>query len=305
MSSKSRYKEIRNSALYIVVMFFMQILRLLPRRWAIGVMRTFARLTFALSKRNRNKTIKHLTMAYGDEKTPEEINELARNVFLHFFTVTVDLARLPIIIKKGINKLTTVEGIEHLDKAIASTKTGIMMLTAHFGNWELLGAWLAQNGYPMRVVGMPLFDPRLDKILVNTRNKAGYTNIARGSGTREIIRSLREGYAIGMLIDQDTNVQGTFVNFFGRPTWTPTGPLVLARKFKVPVVPIFMSLQDDYTYHIECKEPVNLEYTENEAKDLEINTQKVSDIYEETIRRNPSQWVWIHKRWKTQPNDMD
>ena len=296
-------KKIRDSLFYVFILLLMFLLRMLPRRAAFALMRFLARVTFRLDARSRNKTIKHLTMAYGNEKTPQEINELAGKVFLHFFTAAADFIRLPALLKKGINSIVTVEGIEHLDRAMSSTKNGIMMLTAHFGNWELLGAWLAQNGYKMRVVGMPLFDPRLDKILVKTRNKAGYTNIARGSGTREIIRSLREGYAVGMLIDQDINVQSIFVNFYGRPTLTAVGPLLLARKFKVPVVPIFIHLKDDLTYHIECKEPLALQYTDDEETDLAVNTQKVSDIYEQVIREHPEQWVWIHKRWKTQPQN--
>lgn len=304
MNTPSLLKKIRNTLFYWCVLLFVKVLRTMPRRTAIALLRTLARITFSLAKRSRNKTIKHLTMAYENEKSPTEIKAIAKDVFLHFFTATADFLRLPVMIRQGINKFVTVEGIEHLDKAIASTKTGIMMLTAHFGNWELLGAWLAQNGYPMRVVGMPLFDPRLDKILVDTRNQAGYTNIARGSGTRGIIRSLRDGHPIGMLIDQDTNVQGNFVTFFGRPTYTPTGPLILARKFNVPVVPIFMHLCDDFSYHIECKEQVNLEYTDDEERDLLVNTQKCSDVYEEVIRKNPEQWAWIHKRWKTQPKDI-
>jgi KDO2-lipid IV(A) lauroyltransferase len=304
MKKPSLSIKIRNTLFYWGVLFFVKVLRILPRHAAIALLRTFARIAFPLAGRSRKKTIKHLTMAYEKEKSPAEIKALAKNVFLHFFTVTADFIRLPVMIRQGINKFVTVEGIEHLDKAIAANETGIMMLTAHFGNWEILGAWLAQNGYPMRVVGIPLFDPRLDKILVDTRNRAGYTNIARGSGTRGIIRSLREGHPIGMLIDQDTNVQGKFVTFFGRPTHTPTGPLILARKFNVPVVPIFMRLCDDFTYHIECKEPVKLEHTDDEERDLLVNTQKCSDVYEEVIRKHPEQWAWMHKRWKTQPKDI-
>jgi len=301
MSLKSIYLKARDTLFYVVVLLFVKFLRILPRRLAIGLMRFWGRLTYLLAGRQRQKAIRHLTMAYGGEKSAVEIESLAQQVFLHFFTAAADLVRLPVILKKGINKLVSVEGIEHLDNALKMTDTGIIMLTAHFGNWELLGAWLAQNGYPLRVVGRPLFDPRLDEILVATRNQAGYTNIARGSGTREIIRSLKEGYAVGMLIDQDTKVQGTFVNFFGRPTHTPTGPVILARKFQVPIVPIFMHLRDDLTYHIQCKPPIDLRYTDNEEQDLVTNTQKISDVYEEVIRQHPSQWVWMHKRWKTPP----
>jgi len=227
----------------------------------------------------------------------------AHRVFLHFGTVVADFIREPNIIKSGINKLITIEGIEHLDQAMAPGR-GSLMITAHFGNWELLGAWLAQNGYKFKVVGATHSDERLDRLIVETRNSAGYTNIARGKSTREILRCLKDGQTVGMLIDQDTRVQGVFVNFFGQPTFTPTGPVVLARKFKLPLVPIFMRLKDDFSYHIECSAPIDLVFTDNEELDNQVNTQKCSDVYENIIRRYPEQWVWMHKRWKTKPGNQ-
>ena len=104
---------------------------------------------------------------HATSKSALEISQLAHRVFLHFFTAAAHFIRLPNIIKTGINNLITVEGIEHLDQALAPGR-GALMITAHFGNWELLGAWLAQNGYPLNVVGTSLFDDRLDKIIVET-----------------------------------------------------------------------------------------------------------------------------------------
>ena len=185
------------------------------------------------------------------EKTAAEINQIAKGTFTHFFGAAADIFRLPCLLKNNFNGLVTTEGLHHLDQAWAEGK-GVMMLTAHFGNWEVLAAWMAQNGYPMKGIGTSLFDPRLDKILVETRKLAGITNIARGKATRDILRTLKKGGAIGMLIDQDTKVKSTFVNFFGHPASTPTGPTVLARKFKVPIIPVLMHMREDLTYHIEC-----------------------------------------------------
>lgn len=300
MAKKRLYIRIRDTIFYWLVLVVVTTLRLLPRRPALLIMRGIGHLIFRLSKKNRSRTIRHLTFAFGNEKSTTEIKQLAHRVFLHFTTAAADFIRLPNIIKAGINNLITVEGIEHLDQALAPGR-GALMITAHFGNWELLGAWLAQNGYPLKVVGTSLFDDRLDRIIVETRNSAGYTNIARGKSTREIIRSLKDGHPVGMLIDQDTKVQGVFVNFFGQPAFTPTGPVVLARKFKLPLVPIFMRIKDDFTYHIECSKPIDLVFTDNEEHDILVNTQRCSDVYEQLIRRYPEQWVWMHKRWKTQP----
>jgi KDO2-lipid IV(A) lauroyltransferase len=297
------YRKIRDDLFFLLIVGFIRFLRLLPRRPALILMRGLARLGFALSSGPRRRTIEHLTMVYGDEKSPGDIGQLARRVFIHFATVATDLLRLPVLIRQGLDRLVSASGTEHLDRAFATGK-GLLMITCHFGNWEILGAWLAQHGYRMSVVGTSLFDPRLDKILVETRNSAGYTNIARGKGTREIIRTLKKGEAVGMLIDQDTKTDGVFVDFFGRPAYTPTGPTVLARRLNLPIIPIFAYLKEDFTYQVECLPPLELVRTDNEEQDIQVNTQKCSDAYEAMIRRFPEQWVWMHKRWKTRPEQF-
>jgi KDO2-lipid IV(A) lauroyltransferase len=160
---------------------------------------------------------------------------------------------------------------------------------------------MAQNGYPMKVIGTALFDPNLDRLLIEIRKSAGNTVISRGNNTREIVRTLKNGEAVGILIDQDTKSQGVFVNFFDKPAHTPTGPAVMARRMGVPIIPTFMYMKEDYSYHLEVQPPLALVRTADEASDILVNTQKISDAYEAMIRRFPAQWVWMHKRWKTQP----
>ena len=303
MAKPPLYRKIRDDLFYLLVLGGIAFLRLLPRTVALALMRGLGRLGFALAGAPRRRTIGHLTMVYGKEKSAAEIRRLARRVFVHFATAATDFVRMPVIIGKGINRLVTASGTEHLDRAFA-TGEGLLMITCHFGNWEILGAWLAQNGYRMSVVGTTLFDPRLDRILVETRNSAGYTNIARGKGTRDILRTLKKGEAVGMLIDQDTKAEGVFVDFFGQAAYTPSGPAVLARRLGLPIIPIFAYLQPDFTYRVECLPPLDLVRSDNEEEDIRRNTQKCSDAYETMIRRYPEQWVWMHKRWKTRPEQF-
>ncbi len=303
MKRKPLGKRLKNWLIYVSVRFMVKLLRSIPRLTAIRIMRFLGGLAFHWARKEREKTIRHLTWAFGDEKSPEEIERLARQVFLNLSTAAADAIRLPVLIREGINNFILAQGIEYLQKSLADGK-GAIWLTGHFGNWELLGAYLAQNGLPLKVIGRTAYDPRLDKMIVDGRNQAGYSNIARGKGTREIIRALRAGYAIGMLIDQDTNVEGVFVDFFGRPAHTATGPVVLSQKFGAPIASVFMRLCPDLTYQIECGEVLVLQNTGNAEADLIANTQKCSDVYERMIRRYPDQWVWMHERWKKQPQSV-
>lgn len=300
MNKKPLLKKIRDDIFYLIVLLFMKTLRTLPRLAALKFMRGMARLLSPLAIGPRRRIIGHLSACFGREKSEAEIRTLAEGVFIHFATAAADMIRMPQLIWDDLNRLVTPKGTEHLDRAF-KTGQGMILVTCHFGNWEVLGAWLAQNGYPMKVVGTTMFDPRLDRILVDIRNSAGYTNIARGKGTREIIRTVKNGEAVGMLIDQDTKSQGVFVNFFGKPAHTPSGPAVLARRLDVPIIPIFMYLDQELNYQLECQPPLELVRTDNEESDITVNTQKISDAYEAMIRRHPEQWVWMHKRWKTQP----
>lgn len=300
MSSKGLRKRIKRWLVYVFVLFFVRVLRSVNRLTAIRLTLLIGRIAFCLAKGARNRTIRHLTWAFGTEKSPEEIKRLAQKAFLNLAASAADAIRLPILIEQGLSNLVTVEGFHHLKNARAKGK-GTILLSGHFGNWELLAAWLAQNGLPLKVIGRSVYDQRLDEMLVDVRNKAGYTNIPRGKSSKEIIRSLKLGYVLGLLIDQDTKVKGVFTNFFGRPAHTATGPIILSQKFGAPIVPIFIRLRKDLTYHVYCGEELSLENTGDEKRDLIVNTQKCSDVYEGIIRRFPDQWVWMHQRWKKQP----
>jgi KDO2-lipid IV(A) lauroyltransferase len=300
MPSQPFPKKLRDDFFYLLVLLFIKTLRLMPRRPALAMMGRLGRLAFLLAKGPRQRTIDHLAGVYGREKSRPEIIKLARAVFIHFATVAADMLRLPNLIRNDLNRLVTARGTEHLDRAFKEGK-GVIILTCHFGNWEVMAAWLARNGYPMKAVGTALFDPRLDKLLIEIRTSAGNTAITRGKATRDIIRALKKGEAVGILIDQDTKSEGVFVNFFGRPAHTPSGPAILARRLDVPIIPVFMYLNSEMHYELECLPPLPQVRTTDEAADITTNTQKISDVYEAMIRRFPEQWVWMHKRWKTRP----
>lgn len=299
---KRTRKAIKNGFIYIVLLLSINFIRMLSRNAAIWFMRFAGNIAYGLASSVRRRTIRHLKIAFGDEKSAEEIKTIARNVFIHLGIAAADMIRLPLYIKKDIlNQLVSYENFHYLENALAKGK-GVIILTGHFGNWEICGAWLAQKGVPFKVVSTPLYDPRLDTILVSGRNQAGYINIPRRTGTREIIRSLRDNSALALLIDLDTKVEGVFVNFFNRPAHTATGPVVLSQKYGSPILPVFNYMRDDQTYCVTFGKELDLVNTGNVEQDLIANVQKCSDEYEKIIRQHPEQWIWMHKRWKKKPS---
>ena len=157
------------------------------------------------------------------------------------------------------------------------------------------------KGYPTYVVGRQLNNPGLDRLVTVNRARAGIRNIVRGQSTRAILRALRQGGMVGFLIDQDTKVEGVFVDFFGRPAYTPVGPVVLARKTGAPIVPAAIHREADDTHHVVVREAIPLVRTGNEREDRRVNTERCSKALERFIREHPTQWVWMHRRWKRRP----
>jgi KDO2-lipid IV(A) lauroyltransferase len=294
-------RSFKNAVEYYAALALITLLRRLPRRTGIILARGLAVILYSLMGKQRNNTLSHLKLAYGNEKTDKEIRRIARSVFRHFLTAGVDAARIPIFIKEGMNRYIRADNMNYFEHAFRRGK-GMILLTAHFGNWELLGAWLTWKGYPLRVVGSPIANPKLDQLVTETRNQAGYFNIARGTETREIIRSLKQGCPLGILMDQDTRVKGVFVDFFGRKANTPVGPVLLARRFDIPIIPAFMHLEPDLTYHVECLPPIPMSHTGDPERDILSDVQQCSIVYERIIRQHPEQWAWFHRRWRQQPD---
>jgi Kdo2-lipid IVA lauroyltransferase/acyltransferase len=293
-------KYIKHRFSYLVILACIGLIRAVPRRVGMAVMRAGAGMFYRMPTVARKRTIRHLTLAFGNEKTPEEIQRIGRDVFRHFAMAGVDAIRIPRMIEDGMDQFITAENLHILDRALAEEK-GVIVLTGHFGNWELMGAYMARKGYPIKAIGAPLDNPWMDRLVVEMRNRAGYANIMRGEGARAIIRALKAGHVLAMLIDQDTKVNGVFVDFFGHKAHTAVGPVVLAQRFEIPIIPVFMRMKPDLTYHIECFSAIPLAATGDKEKDILKNTQKCSDVYEAVIRRYPEQWAWMHRRWRKKP----
>lgn len=293
-------REIKHRVIYSCVVAFVAFLRCLPRGAAFEMTRGLGWAAFYLLKSKRMRTLKHLTAAFGHEKTASEIRQIAKRVFLNFGAFAADAVLAPGLMENGIHKLITADGLEHLD-ALSRNNEGAILLTAHFGNWELLAAWVAKRGHKLKVVAAAQSNPWTNRLIADMRKGAGYQSIERGNQTREILRALADGYSIGVLIDQGTKADGVFVKFFDQWAFTPVGPVRLALKYGLKIIPVFIYLRSDDTYHVEVKGPLPLVVTGNKRHDLIVNAQMCSNVYETVIREHPEQWLWVMRRWKTQP----
>ncbi len=299
MNKRRRWtKRIKNWLIYVAAKGLMRLLNAVRRTTAFTLLKSIGVLAYYLLPGERQKTKNHLRRVYP-EKSNRAISEMAKKVFVNLMSNMVDAFRVAQFTNKNIDDYVTVSNLQKLDIALARGK-GVLAITGHIGNWELLGAYLAIKGYPLYVIGATLYDRRIDEMLVKNRENSGIKYIPRGDSTRLILKALKDKAMIGILIDQDSrHVAGEFIDFLGQEAYTPVGPAVLARKTGASIIPVAIHMKADYSHVIEFGDILNLDNSGDVQADRIANTLKCSKEIEKFILKYPTQWVWMHRRWKT------
>ncbi len=275
------------------------ILARLPWAAVDRVGRALGALAFHLGRRDRRRALTHLAIAFP-ELPERRRRELARGCFRHQGMNLAECLRM-----LGSNSgsdcaavaaRADVVGWEEVERARAGGRP-LLVLTGHCGNWELLAALINCRGLDMAVVARPLEDPPLQALLASLRSRFGTSTIERGSegAARAILGRLRRGGVLGMLIDQDTKVDGVWVPFFGRPAFTPVGAAKMALRQGAAVVPAFIERLPDGRHRARFQPAMELPADPLEA------TAAMTRAVEEQVRAHPEQWVWMHRRWRRQP----
>jgi KDO2-lipid IV(A) lauroyltransferase len=293
-AAKARFRRLRARAAHAVLRALAPPLGRLSLPAVQRVGRLFGRLGWWFGRRDRRRALEHLALAFP-ERPAAERRALARAAFRH---QGMNLAEDLHLLSRGcadVARYVETEGWERV-AALRAAGTGVLIVTGHCGNWELLAAAINCRGLGMRVVARALDEPELQDLLVAFRRRFGSESIERGrpGAARELLRALREG-ALGMLIDQDTRVEGVWVPFFGRPAYTPVGAAKVALRPGVAAVPAFVERRPDGTHLARFLPPLDLPPDETAA------TALMTQAIEAQIRRRPEQWVWMHRRWRRQP----
>jgi len=305
---KATYKllrrKIKGTALTLLVQSVRAVVNFLPRGASLKFAASLGRLAFYLLPVERSIMRQNLHSALGGEKSDVVLARIAKSVFVNQAKNLADFLLGDRVNKTSIRRLVSTEGIEHLEQAYRQGK-GVILVTGHIGNWEILAAYLALAGFPLSVIGRRLNYPRLNKLLVTQRQSWGMEVIDRDTAGRPLIKAIRNKRLVGVLIDQDTKVSGVFVPFFGRPAHTPTGPIIAAYRTGALIVPIAIFRRPDDTYKVVTHPPVRFERSLDQKKAILKMVETLSGILERFIRREPGQWVWMHRRWRKQPGGQE
>jgi KDO2-lipid IV(A) lauroyltransferase len=295
-------RKLRHDLGYALLRGLVAASRLLPlpvlRR--VGCLTGRAALPFA--RRDRGRAFAHIARAFP-ERDEAWRRALARRCAGHLGTVLGEVAWLWSASPEAVLARTEFVGLEHLTRGLRPDR-GAVFITGHCGNWEWLNLGLGAFGVQMTVAAREVYDPRLDEVARRLRGRFGGETALRGrdAGGR-LVKALHQGRVVGLLIDQDIDAPGVFVEFFGQPAWTPSGAALLALRTGSSVVTGFATRLPDGRMRLSFSPPLEVPSGADLDTDVARLTAILTAHIERQVRAHPEQWVWMHRRWKHQPGE--
>ena len=297
---RGRFRKTKRFLFHLAVRSLSVLARTLPRPLAAEVFAGVGDLVRLIDRPALRRSLAHLEIAYGGALSPAARLRTAREMFRATGRNLVDVLRPFPSRPDQVEKLVHFDGLEHLDAGLRGGR-GVVALSAHLGNWEVLGAALASRGYSIDVVAEKVFDPRSDRLLNVWREQAGVNVHVRGCGLHPVLGALRDGHVVGMLVDQDMPGPSLFVDFFGRPARTPRAPFVLARRTGAALVPMWIHRNPDGRHVVTIRPALPRVAHEDPEVALVGDVRAWHRLLEGAISAHPEQWVWHHRRWKSPP----
>jgi KDO2-lipid IV(A) lauroyltransferase len=256
-------------------------------------------LAFMVPMSRKKVALENILCSFDGMMTRAEAKKLLKKVYVHFGQMFLEVPHAMRLTPQNMHQYIVFDHEQNLRDALAKGK-GVLALTGHFGNWELMSAAVAMHFGNLSVVARPLDFKPADKLMIDLRSRYGTEIIPAHRGMRHLIRAARRNRIIGILLDQNVDwYDGIFVNFLGRPACVNKGLALLALKTEAPVIPFFSVRDKSGRYRIIIEEEVALIRTGDKTKDIEDNTALFTSIIESYVRKYPHHWFWFHKRWKT------
>jgi len=278
--------------------------RPLPWPWLLAVGRGLGSFVWHTRLYRRHVVLDNLRGAFGGEMDEAALERLARAFYRNLGMTLMEFLAFDRLDKAGICARVAVDNLEHY-RAVVDAGRGGLLVSGHFGNWELLGARVAALGSRVNFIVKTQSNPDVDRVQNAIRERAGLGIIRAGASIKEMIRALRRQELIGMVADQDAGADGHFVEFMGRPASVFKGTAYFAWKLQVPVLTGFIYRQPDGTHRVEIDEPFAADPAWDEATAVDRLTRMYIERLERAVRRAPEQYFWVHRRWKTRPPQDD
>jgi KDO2-lipid IV(A) lauroyltransferase len=276
---------------------------LLPRRVALAVGAFLGEILYRVDVPHRRIALYNLALAFPDRSDAER-RDILRRSCRNLGRVGAEFCHLRSLTPETLRRYVTIDDPQGWQSALdAAAQRGALILTGHFGNFELLAYAHGLLGHPITLVHRPMRNPLVDRAITELRARAGTVSLPKKTAAKAALRALHAQHIVAIPADQNqTRRYGVFVDFFGRSAATTPGPSRLAMLSGAPVVPVFLLRDGESdTHRIVVLPEVEMVRTGNREADVVTNTQRCTAVLEDMLRRYPDQWIWFHKRWKTRP----
>ncbi|MFQ5799348.1 MAG: lysophospholipid acyltransferase family protein [Bacteroidota bacterium] len=282
---------------YFLFVLLGTIVRLFPLRLAQRFGETLGTLMYHLISVRRVVALENLRRAFP-EKSERGVQAIAKGAFRNFAIAMVELLWFPRLTRERIEKLVRFKNLDLMMDAHKQGK-GVIMMSGHFGNWELIALSAAlQSNLPLTIIVKTQHNRLIDGLLNRYRCLHGNRTVPMGMSVREIFSAIQEKRVVAMVADQSGPREGLFVDFFGRPTATHQGPALLSLKTGAPVQMGFLVRQMDGTYEGVFEEVSKEELSEVTEANIAELTRRHTKLLEKYVRLYPDHWLWMHRRWK-------
>ncbi len=269
----------------------------IPKKYIVKAGNILGGLAYLLDARHRRIARRNLRFAYP-EWPLDKINRISRKTFQNMGITLLEICQMTCFSKEDILQKVRIKGKENLLNTIKSHR-GIIMISAHIGNWEMCSLFLSCYMQKSVVVVAQNQPDIIERIIHKLRTSTGNTIISKKGAMIKLVRTLRKGKMTGLLIDQGTSRrEGVDVTFFGHKTNATYAASLLAARYNCPVLPVYCIRESDAKLTVVVEPILRLHKTDDVRADLQTNTQIMTDSVEKAIRLYPEQWLWFHKRWK-------
>ena len=280
---------------YYIYRFGQFIALVFPLRWVYGFAACLAWLFYFFSAGDRRSVKANLRVIFP-EKSNRQLRKISQKMFCNFAKYLVDFFRFEKLNREYINRNIKLENLHYFDQVLAKGK-GVVVLTAHLGNWELGGVVISQLGYPFWAVALPHKNKRVNDFFDAQRNRKGVKVIAMGKAIRSCITEIRNNHMVALVGDRDFSEKGILVDFFGKSTHFPEGPAALSLMTGASIVPGFMLRNPDDSFTLRIEKPLEFSPSGDKVKDLADLIGVYKQIIQDYIRKYPEQWYVFRKFW--------
>jgi Kdo2-lipid IVA lauroyltransferase/acyltransferase len=270
---------------------------LLPLRISLKAGEILGVLLFNIWRSRRRIALDNIRKSFAELQGGETPQEIVRKNFRNLGRSFAEVIKVAAGMGNQVIQTVEVEGLEHLHAAEAAGR-GVLLITGHCGNWELMGIVLSARGARISIVARKINNPYLNRFFEMVRTRHGNRIIYKQGAIKSLMRALKRGESAGILMDQAVlHDEGFVLEFLGRPAWTSKAPALIARKTGAAVIPGFIH-RTERGHKVILHPPISLSESKDAEAAIREDTHNFSKAVEEFIKQYPSEWLWIHRRWK-------